>query len=356
MRTNEKFRISIIQPFFNASEYLDSSINSVLSQTYQDFEYILVDDGSTDNSNIIVLKYASLDKRIRYLRLNENKGYNYALNYAISFSKNDYLFRIDSDDILATNALMNRIDVINNDSSVVLVSGVSKLFSNNNLEKGVTLFLPRTKDVISWLLIWGNPVTHSSAFFKKSLFDECGKYIQLKNLEDWSLWNKFKKYGSIVIINKNDIFYRCHENQSTKVNIKNPLFKYEVSKIINENLKSSINLELNQSQDILWALYYDTSLKDLELSDALSAIHVLKKAKIEFRKKYFIDKINLNELYFFLFLQKIRILSRLRKKNIRIIYLFICLIKNLPKIIFFNLNLTMQYLKYQYRINIFRNT
>ena len=353
MSIEKTFYISVIQPVYNASKYLDSSINSVLTQTYSEFEYILIDDGSTDDSNLIISNYAKIDKRIKLISLSENKGYNYALNYAINCSKGNYLFRIDSDDILGKDALFNRISVFRKNPSTVLVSGNSIVFTNNKPKKGVNIFAPRTYEVINWMLIWGNPITHSSAMFSKDLFEKCGSYIQLKNLEDWSLWNKFKKHGEIVIVNKEDIFYRFHENQSTKGNFKNPIFKQQVSQIINQNLQLSITSNNAISDTDSWALYTNSSSIDLDIKCAESAVEVLEKSKDEFKKIYKMNTVAKNEFDFFLFLQKMRIYSRINITQKRVSCLLFCIINNFPKLILFNLNLTIQYLTYLFKIHNF---
>ena len=95
----EKELISIIVPIYNVSKYLDKCLNSLINQTYKNIEIILINDGSTDNSISICLKYKKKDKRIR-LYNKKNGGLSSARNMGIKYSKGNYLFFVDSDDFL----------------------------------------------------------------------------------------------------------------------------------------------------------------------------------------------------------------------------------------------------------------
>ena len=98
-------KISIITPVYNSEKYIEQCIDSVLAQSYDDFELILVNDGSKDKSLEIIEKYASLDKRIRYIsKVNEGQGV--ARNFALNMAKGEYILYLDSDDWLCDSALM----------------------------------------------------------------------------------------------------------------------------------------------------------------------------------------------------------------------------------------------------------
>ena len=112
-------KVSIIIPVFNMEKYLDVCINSVINQTYKNIEILLINDGSTDSSEDICLKYASLDKRIKYY-YQENGGVSKARNFGILNFCGDYVMFLDSDDFLDLNTaqtliqttLINNFDVL----------------------------------------------------------------------------------------------------------------------------------------------------------------------------------------------------------------------------------------------------
>ena len=100
----KKNSFSIIIPVYNSEKYLEACISSIINQNYQNFELILVDDGSTDNSASILKKYSKLDERVKTV-YKENGGVSSARNTGIDTSKNDYIIFVDSDDILEKNTL-----------------------------------------------------------------------------------------------------------------------------------------------------------------------------------------------------------------------------------------------------------
>ena len=349
---NRSSFVSVIQPVFNAELFLNKTIESILTQTYKDFEYILVDDGSTDNSNEILRRYSNQDKRIKVYTLVTNMGYNYALNYAVSVSCGEYLFRIDSDDIIENDVLENRLKILKSDSSIALVSGSSKLFITNFIEKSVTRILPSSPSTISWLLCFGNPITHSSALFKKEIFNKCGGYDMLRNVEDWILWNKFAKYGHIKIEQKGDVYYRYHKNQSTSLNKNDPQFKSKITSVIKANLLNLFgdNILTNEDIDVLWGLYYDSSTRDLSFETAIKCLKFLNQLKKSYKQKLCSNKNLNNDFYFFYFLQKVRIISRVKNKIKRFSYIIIFVILYFPQQLILNYSLVLSYIKYLYKI------
>lgn len=97
-------KFSIIVPVYNVERYLSACLDSICQQDYSNFELIVVNDGSTDNSRAILESYANKDKRIRIYNT-ENNGVSAARNLALSVSSGDYVWMVDSDDLLACNAL-----------------------------------------------------------------------------------------------------------------------------------------------------------------------------------------------------------------------------------------------------------
>jgi len=104
--------ISIVMPTYNREAYLAEAIGSVLSQTYKDWELIIVDDGSTDDTSTLINHYK--DKRIRYLPLDRNRGIAYARNYGIKNAKGEYIAVMDSDDLMSPNRLKLSLKAIKN--------------------------------------------------------------------------------------------------------------------------------------------------------------------------------------------------------------------------------------------------
>ena len=341
--------VSIIQPVYNAENFLEQTINSVLNQSHKNFEYILIDDGSFDTSLEILKKYSKIDKRIKILTHEKNKGYIEALNYGIKNATFDYIFRIDSDDLITNFALENRVKKYSETNNCILVSGLP-IYISNSTTFTFKKYIHSNTCEIKWSLLWGNPITHSSAFFSKSDFYQFDGYIDLKNLEDWNLWNKFQTKGNIIISDFSDVFYRFHDHQSTKSNILNPFFREQVIKLIKSNLNNYVDLQkhsLPENLDnILWVLYTDTNLKDVKLKLLLQSFKYYKSVK-----KIAIN--NNEKIDFFVYLHELRMIGRLKNKISRYFVSIIYILINTPGIILSYPLQTSLFLKYLFMKFIF---
>jgi glycosyltransferase involved in cell wall biosynthesis len=341
--------VSIIQPVYNAEKYLEQTIISVLNQTHKKFEYILIDDGSIDSSLDILNKYSSVDNRIKILKHEKNRGYIEALNYGITISTGEYIFRIDSDDLVTKFALENRISKYFETNNCILVSGLP-IYISNLTTYTFKKHLHTNNCEIKWSLLWGNPITHSSAFFSKSDFYQFEGYIELKNLEDWNLWNKFQTKGDIIISDYSDVFYRFHENQSTKSNNLNPSYRNQVTNLIKINLENYIDFSKIKSpenlENILWVLYTDTNLKDITLKLLFQSFNFYMSVKKELQN-------NNKKLTFYVYLHKLRMISRLKHKLVRIFIVLLYILVNTPKILLLYPYQTSIFIKYLFKRYIF---
>lgn len=119
-------KISVIMPVYNKARYIERTINSILSQTYKDFELIIVDDGSTDGSELICDKFEQIDSRVKVFHI-ENSGVSNARNIGMENAKGEYIQFIDADDYIDTNMLYELYQVIQNYTPDIIISGVKKV-------------------------------------------------------------------------------------------------------------------------------------------------------------------------------------------------------------------------------------
>ncbi len=122
-------RVSIVLPTFNRSEYLNKSINSVIQQTYKNWELLIIDDGSTDNTLEILKKYLNQYSNIRYF-FHENRGVAYSMNIGMKNSIGDFITFIGSDDEYLINHLYERVEYLKNNSNVDLLHSPAKIIGN----------------------------------------------------------------------------------------------------------------------------------------------------------------------------------------------------------------------------------
>lgn len=197
MSTNKKPLISVLLPVYNAEPFLARTLDSILYQTYDNFEIIAINDGSTDNSLRVLNEYAKSDDRIKVVD-QENVGLVKTLNRAASLASGEFLARMDSDDLCLPRRFELQIAAFENHPEAVLCGGCFDVMNEDD-EIIYHEAVPTKNDELKRALFVRNPIAHGSAMFKKSAFeattgysDECGP------TEDYDLWTRLIKQGDII--------------------------------------------------------------------------------------------------------------------------------------------------------------
>ena len=231
--------ITIGMPFYNAEEYLEDAICSVLAQTHTNWELILIDDGSSDNSLSIAKDYANHDSRIRVISDGKNKKLPYRLNQIIHESRYDFIARMDADDLMSNDRLEKQLEVLKNNRNIDLVTTGYLTIGKKNELTGIRL-VPNIQMNAKNILNGSTNLVHASllarkSWYKRNLYNE-------KNLlaEDFELWLKAAKKNDLkyIVLEESLYWYRVIEN----VKIEKLLQAYESQvKVINENYKYLIS-------------------------------------------------------------------------------------------------------------------
>ena len=221
--------ISVVIPAYNAEQFLDETLESVLSQTYENWECIIVNDGSTDNTESIAKKWCEKDARFRYF-YKENSGASDTRNLGIKKARGEYIAFLDADDILTSDSLEVRINVLI-EQNVDLVATKLQHFtdklpkvSKNNARQDVLYY---AKEGLTQLMAF-NKVTPSTVLCKKSVMDEVGGFTWHKKAEDLHCWLKVLFAGyKIYRIDETLLLYRLVENSmsSTDRNCSKEVFE-----------------------------------------------------------------------------------------------------------------------------------
>lgn len=209
--------ISVIMPAYNASEYIDQAIESVLNQTFQDFELIVVDDGSQDNTVAIIKRYIDLDRRIRLIQI-PHSGVCNASNIGIAESKYQWIARMDADDISLPNRLEKQIKAISIDPEIVALGSYAYHISSQGKILSIQKQGPITSTEFYQLLAQGEIpyVIHSTVLLKKEALLEVGAYDPKFPLaEDLELLSRMSHYGSIIALPEPLILYRVHPKSAS---------------------------------------------------------------------------------------------------------------------------------------------
>jgi len=182
--------ISIIVSIYNSDKTLVSMIDSVLYQTYKNFELILINDGSKDNSSNIIKKYLKKDKRIVLID-KENSGLTKSLNIGLKRVKGDYIARLDADDIWKKDKLEKQMKFLEENKDYFLVGTA---YDEIDEEGSVIYVNQRTKllitdNIIRENIVKFNPFLHSSVLFRKEILDTIGFYNEkFKYTQDYEYW------------------------------------------------------------------------------------------------------------------------------------------------------------------------
>ncbi|WP_457571129.1 glycosyltransferase family 2 protein [Desulfovulcanus sp.] len=211
MSAKKKIRISVILPVYNCEKYLRYAIESILGQTFGDFELLLLDDGSTDRSSRIANEYASKDARIRYF-YHQNIGLTKTLNIGLSLSRGDYISRQDADDLSHPNRLEKQVKYLCEHPDVSLV-GSSMYQINEKGEKMGSYIYPACHDeLVRWMKKGRNPFPHTSIMFRKDVVkNKIGGYRDIfKKSQDVDLYLRVCEKFNIASIQDNLVYVRVH--------------------------------------------------------------------------------------------------------------------------------------------------
>ncbi len=213
-----KEKISVIMPVYNTDKYVWEAIESILNQTFKDFEFIIIDDCSTDSSYNICKKYADKDSRIRLYRNKKNMWISFTRNKLISLSNTNFIASQDSDDISLKDRLKLSFEFLENSKDYAVVSWNNIIID----EEWKKIWYRKYSDNIENIILKKSPISQPSSMFRKDIFLEVWWYDNnIKYwLEDYDLWLRiYFNWYKIKNINKELIKYRIRKWQC-KSNIK----------------------------------------------------------------------------------------------------------------------------------------
>lgn len=207
--------VSVILPTYNGGRYIKKSVQSVLFQTLQDFELIIINDGSTDETPEILSGFASVSSKIHIIENRINVGFVKSLNEGIEQAIGKYIARIDDDDIwFNPKKLEKQIAFLENHSDYVLVGGGIVSIDTKGREIARLKFPERDEDIRNTLLTH-NVFAHSTVLFRKSVLDEYGGYEnEFGFFSDHALWLKIGRVGKMYNFQEHFSFYVDKEQDS----------------------------------------------------------------------------------------------------------------------------------------------
>lgn len=235
--------VSVVMPVYNSEKYLKEAIESILHQSYTNFELLIVNDGSTDESGKIINQYKKQDKRIKVIKLLKPHGYGgeVATNFAIKQCKGDYIAKMDADDISIFNRIEKEVKYLENNRDVFLVGCQALVINKSGVVIGKRIN-PCNSDSIYTKMYFKNCIVHPTVMFRNEFFKDDFYKIEFETHNDYNSWffylTKGKKFANLSDFL---IFYRVHGTNETYKNIKK---KFKNNDLMREKYKKFFHVPL----------------------------------------------------------------------------------------------------------------
>lgn len=209
--------VTVIVPVYNGEQYLEQAIESVLSQSYRDYELTLVDDGSTDASLSIAAKYADMDERIVLLSCERNRGVADALNRGLAVAGGRFVALLGQDDIALPDRLEKQVAFMNEHAAVVLL-GAQMLSMNANGEIKGEMVFPETDHQIRFGFALQNQMGAPSVMCRSEILRRQNLRFDAAytGAEDYALWSDLMRFGELRNLPQALVRYRFHGKQLSK--------------------------------------------------------------------------------------------------------------------------------------------
>lgn len=210
--------ITIIVPAYNHDKYIEKCIDSIIEQTYQNIEIIIINDGSTDKTIDKIGSYAHHEKVVVINQ--NNKGLCKTLNIGLSLAKGDYISILASDDYLITNKLEKQVAFLENNEEYGMCCAKAYEVDNTGKKLGVVGSVADASELSFRNLLEGNKIAALTVLIKSSVLKEIGGFDESLYMEDWDMWLRISHKYKIGFLNEFVAYYRSHEtNISSKVNL-----------------------------------------------------------------------------------------------------------------------------------------
>lgn len=272
--------ISVVMPVYNSGQFLNQAIESILDQTYTDYEFIIINDGSTDDTESLILSYS--DSRIKYFKNSANLGIVASLNKGIELASGKFLARMDADDVSLRERFEKQLHFMESNPEIA-ACGSQAFYINIMGTKIGQSSLPVQDDDIKARLLFRNTFIHPSTFFRTKIVKEIGYNPDYHYAEDYYLLAQISRKHSVGNLCDPLLLYRIHDGNTTATKKKEMMMSHL------KVLDYQISFFLNKKTDTQFlAEFYALAEHDFQAYDLSVYINVLKlllKTNIE-KKSY----------------------------------------------------------------------
>jgi len=266
-------KISVLMPVYNTPEnFLRDAIDSILNQTYNDFEFIIVNDGSTNNAEDVIFSYK--DERIKYIKNEKNLGLIAASNKGFDNAHGEYIARFDSDDISLPERLAKQAEFLDKNIDVGVLGTQYESFPKKRISDAET----DSKKIKETLLVQSNQIGNPTVMFRKKLlvennirYDKNALYV-----EDYKIWLDLINKTEFANLNEILLKYRRHGGSICSQNSK--IQNLNVQKIMFEAQANYFNSDAAQAIETVEKLRKNEKIKTKDLKEILAFVNEVKKS------------------------------------------------------------------------------
>lgn len=280
------FSLSVLMTVYNGGQYLRHAVESVLKQSYSDFEFLIVNDASTDGTQDILNAYQ--DRRIRIIQNPCNQGQTVSLNIGLREARSEYIARIDADDIAFPHWLQSQINFLKNNGAVDVLSAGLVTFGEKGL--GKAYFSPSCRDDILLKAIIKSPINHGSALIKKDAILNIGGYNNnYKIAADYGVWTNLLRQNGCITSNPDIVMaIRRHADSESEKNRLTQMLK-EFTEISRQHVQFLTEMDLTEEESLLMCrAHYDEG--GLNRQDFLRAVKIHKNVYASLRQDLNLNK------------------------------------------------------------------
>ena len=252
-------RVTVLMAFHNGDRHLGAAIDSILLQTFRDFELVLVDDGSTDRSRAIAASYA--DPRIRLLPFERNRGLPVALNEGLRAARGEFVARLDSDDAALPHRLETQVAFLDAHPEIAVVGSQAIPID----ERGKTLHRvpwfyaqwtrPENGDALAWYRMFDTPFVHSSVMFRRAAVD--GYDERFLREEDAELWMRIGRRHGLANLPQPLVAFRLHPHAITRDPARRDGYVERKTRIVHTLLCEGLEQDVPERVARLWTTAND---------------------------------------------------------------------------------------------------
>lgn len=241
--------ISVLMPVYNCELYIKEAVDSILNQTFTDFEFLIIDDASTDKTVSVIKTYN--DPRIQLIEKPVNSGLTISLNMGLVLAKGIYIARMDGDDISLPKRFEKQVAFLDGNPEVIMCATSYSIIGDNEI-----FLLPETHQEIKINFLTGNCIVHPSVMLRNNvivanniIYDQ-----QMEPAEDYDLWVRLLLIGKLHNLQECLLRYRVHDLQVSSTRNKQQV---QVAKNVRLKLLCSLENSISQTQKNIYLKYID---------------------------------------------------------------------------------------------------